>query len=49
MKTKKTNEELVALIQSGTDVQENMALLLEQCKGFVYSIAKKYPISRCWS
>lgn len=45
MKTKKTNEELVALIQSGIDVQENMTLLLEQNKGLVMVIAKRLSIS----
>lgn len=45
MKIEKTNEELVALIQSGTDVQENMALLLEQNRGLVMLIAKKMTTS----
>lgn len=45
MKNKKTNEELVALIQSGTDVQENMGLLLEQNQGLVMLIAKQVSIS----
>jgi RNA polymerase sigma factor (sigma-70 family) len=45
MKIKKTNEELVALIQSGTDVQENMTLLLKQNQGLVMLIAKRMPTS----
>lgn len=42
MKIEKTNEELVTLIQSGIDVQENMTLLLEQNKGFIYNMVRKY-------
>lgn len=45
MESKKTNEELVALIQSGIDVQENMTLLLEQNQGLVMLIAKQVSIS----
>lgn len=45
MNTEKTNEQLIALIQSGTDVQENMALLLEQNQGLVMMLAQKMPTS----
>lgn len=37
-----TNEQLVALIQAGEDVGENMAQLYEQVKDFIRSIAWKY-------
>ena len=34
-----TNEELVALIQAGENVAENMELLYDQIKGLICSIA----------
>ena len=37
-----SNEELVYLIKSGTDVADNMLQLWKQTEAFVYSIAKKY-------
>ena len=43
MESKKTNEQLVAAIQSGTDVQENMALLYENLKELIYWLALKAP------
>lgn len=41
MKIEKTNEELVALIQSGTDVQENMALLYQKFEDCISYYARK--------
>lgn len=37
-----TNEELVALIQAGVDVQENMAQLYQQNRRFITKIALPY-------
>ena len=37
-----SNEELVYLIKSGTNVADNMLQLWKQTEGFIYSIAKKY-------
>lgn len=37
-----TNEEIVSLIRTNENVQENMRQLWQQNKGFVASIAKKY-------
>ncbi len=37
-----SNEELVSLIQSGIDVQQNMGELYQQNKKFIYSIAHPY-------
>lgn len=37
-----SNEEIVQLIQAGTDVQCNYERLYRQNKGYIYSIAKKY-------
>lgn len=37
-----TNEELVALIQAGENVAENMELLYDQIKGLICSIAWRY-------
>lgn len=37
-----TNEQLVARIQAGEDVGENMAALYEQTKAFIHSIAWRY-------
>ena len=37
-----TNEQLVARIQAGEDVGENMAQLYEQVKDFIRSIAWRY-------
>ena len=37
-----SNEELVYLIKSGTNVADNMLQLWKQTEAFVYSIAKKY-------
>lgn len=37
-----SNEELVARIQAGEDVQENMLRLWQQNKGFVVKIARRY-------
>lgn len=37
-----TNEQLVARIQSGMDVSENMAVLWQQNKGFLAKMAMKY-------
>ena len=37
-----TNEELVALIQNGENVSENMGLLYQQNKGLIYQITKDY-------
>lgn len=42
MSTQKSNEELVALVQSGVDVQANMLQLWEQNRGFIATIAKKF-------
>lgn len=39
-----TNEQLVARIQSGIDVSDNMALLWQQNKGFLAKIAMKYQM-----
>lgn len=36
------NEELVALIQTGHDVKENMQSLYQQNKGFIYKLSLKY-------
>lgn len=40
-----TNEELVEKIQAGIDVQENMGILYEQNKKFIYKIVKPYSKS----
>jgi RNA polymerase primary sigma factor len=37
-----TNEELVTLIKSGIDPEENMLILYNQVKGFIYKIALRY-------
>ena len=37
-----TNEQLVARIQAGEDVSENMSQLYDQVKDFIRSIAWKY-------
>lgn len=37
-----TNEELVTLIKSGIDTEENMLILYNQVKGFIYKIALRY-------
>lgn len=37
-----TNEELVEKIQNGIDIQENMGLLYEQNKKFIFQIVKPY-------
>ena len=37
-----TNEELVALIQQGKDVQVNLGILYEQNKGFIYFVTRPY-------
>lgn len=42
MSTQKSNEELVALVQSGVDVQANMLQLWQQNQGFVATIAKRF-------
>lgn len=36
------NEQLVARIQAGEDVAENMLKLYDQNKGFIAKVAKKY-------
>lgn len=40
-----TNEEIVAKIQTGENVSENMGLLYEHCKGFIYSRVKTFADS----
>lgn len=40
-----TNEELVALIQAGVDVQENMGQLYQQNRNFIVGIALPYSKS----
>lgn len=40
-----TNEELVDLIQSGADVQNNMGLLYQQNRNYIYKIALPYSQS----
>lgn len=42
-----TNEELVAQIQTGVDVQENMGLLYEQCKKEMFFIARPFNNKAC--
>ena len=37
-----TNEQLVALIRAGDNEAENMLVLWQQNKGFIYKIAMKY-------
>lgn len=37
-----TNEELVALVQEGVSITDNMTMLYEQNKGFIYSIVRKF-------
>lgn len=37
-----SNEELIARIQAGIDVSDNMLALYEQMKGAIYQIARKY-------
>lgn len=37
-----TNEELVARIKNGIDVADNMLALWQQCRKFIYCIAKRY-------
>mgnify|MGYP007105717964 CR=1 FL=1 len=40
-----TNEELVALIQAGVDVQENMGQLYQQNRNFIVKIVLPYSKS----
>lgn len=37
-----TNEELVALVQEGVSITDNMTMLYEQNKGFIYSVVRKF-------